>query len=220
MNLKEFLKGLNSKVDMFHMANDDCSKKIVETLSGIKALMQIEKNMAQEGSFVYAVKHLGEIKGQLGHITYDKETWRKCVKEDDTAIKLGFVKFFYFFEEISKNPMNLIYMASVPMIPIYLMKQEFKDAGETLGSLLKNFSGIKVAVEDEQLMRLNMLSCFKEFFLDFFFTGKVSKVLSLDSGFTPKFDFYNGLVGFASTVQASKQKCFQASNIALPAPHA
>lgn len=102
------------------------------------------------------------------------------------------------------------------MIPIYLMKQDFLSAGETLGSLLKNFSTLKVSVDDVQLMRLGMLPCFKEFFIDFFFAGKVSKVLTMGEGFTPKFDFYNGLVGLTDVIATSKQKCFQASNIALP----
>jgi len=218
VNLKEFLKGVNSKVDMFHSASDECSNLVVESLTSIKHLMGIEKNLAQEGSFVYAVKHLPEIREELGHITFDKQKWRDCVKEDDTAVKLGFVKFFYFFGEISKNPLNLIYMASVPMLPYYLMKKDFTSAGETLGSLLKNLSSLKVAVDDEQLMRLSMLSCFKEFFLDFFFHGKVSKVLTMGEGFTPKFDFYTGLIGVADVVGTSRQKCFEASNVALPFP--
>lgn len=157
---------------------------------------------------MYAIKHINDIKQQMDHITFSGDKWKNCFTTDYHILKLGWTKLFYFGDEIRNDPINNAFiLLNIPIIPASLMNGEIEQGGERLGKLIKMASEVKVSKNDGELIQVDSLNCFKRFFMDLFFSGKVSKVLSLDKDYVPKFDFFNTLLSFGEALQNSKDKC-------------
>jgi len=169
----------------------------------------IEKNIAREGSFKYAIQNATDIQKDLNHITFDTKKWRDCFTKDDKILRLGFLKAFYFHDELMKDIWNYgQMMMQMPLFTSAIFAGEFGQAGKNLGDLFKLASKIKIEdKKDEDLMKLSGWRCFKSFFVDLMFSGKMNKVVSLDESFIPKFDFFNSLLNIKDVIKSSRDKC-------------